>query len=360
MASPFIWEGNTGSIRTPGGARDARATAAALAAGRQKVASNGWEGLSQIANALSERAWRDEATAAEEAGAASAAEALAGITPESDFSSIANALSNPWISDSQSTIASALLQQNMQQNDPMYQAQLANLTAPPQADPTAGMQNYQFLVAQGMTPEEAMDMSFGAGGTTVNNIMSGEKFNDKFAEQDAAAIASASEAGIAAIRNLPRIEQLESLLNESGSGGVQNLQVLAGNLGIRTEGLDELQAAQAIINSLVPEQRQPGSGPMSDSDLALFKESLPRIINSPGGNQFIIRQMKAIAQYDAMATDIANRLRQGQIDRSTAFAELQNRPHPLAEFYNSGLATPAAPAQAAPQLPPGVTIRRID
>lgn len=129
MANPFVWEGNTGGIRTPGAARDARSAAAALAAGRQKVASNGWEGLSQIASALSERAWRDEATAAEEAGAASAAEALAGITPESDFSSIANALSNPWISDSQSTIASALLQQNMQRNDPMYQAELAALQA---------------------------------------------------------------------------------------------------------------------------------------------------------------------------------------------------------------------------------------
>jgi hypothetical protein len=360
MASPFIWQGNTGQISTPEQARRANAVADALAANRMKVADNGWEGLAQMASLFPEYVNRNNAASAEEAGLATAAEALAGIGPESDFSSIASALANPWLSDSQATVASALLQQNMQRNDPMYQAQLANLTAPPQADPTAGMQNYQFLVAQGVAPEEAMAMSFGAGGTTVNNIMGGEKFNDKFAEQDAAAIASASEAGIAAIRNLPRIEQLESLLNESGSGGVQNLQVLAGNLGIRTEGLDELQAAQAIINSLVPEQRQPGSGPMSDADLALFKESLPRIINSPGGNQFIIRQMKAIAQYDAMASDIANRLRQGQIDRSTAFAELQNRPHPLAEFYNSGLATPAAPAQAAPQLPPGVTIRRID
>jgi hypothetical protein len=36
------------------------------------------------------------------------------------------------------------------------------------ADPTSGMQNYQFLLSQGMDPTQAMERAFGAGGTTVN------------------------------------------------------------------------------------------------------------------------------------------------------------------------------------------------
>lgn len=137
MAEPFVWTGNTGQVGTPQQAQSAREVAALLAQGRQKVAQNGWEGLAQLSNAWAERGWRDQAAQAEEAGIKSAAEALAGITPQSGFSDIAGALSNPWLSQPQSTIAAALLQQNMQQSDPMYQAQLAQLTAPKPEDPWA-------------------------------------------------------------------------------------------------------------------------------------------------------------------------------------------------------------------------------
>jgi hypothetical protein len=125
MAQPFVWTGNTGQIGTPQQAQSAREVAALLAQGRQKVAQNGWEGLAQLSNAWAERGWRDQAAQAEEAGIKSAAEALAGITPQSGFSDIAGALSNPWLSQPQSTIAAALLQQNLQSQDPAYQLDLA-------------------------------------------------------------------------------------------------------------------------------------------------------------------------------------------------------------------------------------------
>jgi hypothetical protein len=125
MAQPFVWTGNTGQVGTPQQAQSAREVAALLAQGRQKVAQNGWEGLAQLSNAWAERGWRDQAAQAEEAGIKSAAEALAGITPQSGFSDIAGALSNPWLSQPQSTIAAALLQQNLQSQDPAYQLDLA-------------------------------------------------------------------------------------------------------------------------------------------------------------------------------------------------------------------------------------------
>lgn len=175
-------------------------------------------------------------------------------------------------------------------------------------------------------------------GVTVNNNMGGDKFDEAWATADAKAIDSVSTAGMAAMRNMPRIDQLDALLAGNPTGGVANLQVLAGEWGINTSGLDELQTAQAIINSMVPEQRQPGSGPMSDSDLALFKQSLPRIITQAGGNRLIIDTIRAISQYDAEGATIVQAGREGRMSRAQMFDALQKRQNPLAKFV--------APSQA--------------
>lgn len=214
----------------------------------------------------------------------------------------------------------------------------------------------------GLDPTKAYQMgpnneikAIGGGGVTVNNMPGGDEFAEAFAKGDAAALGTISESGMAAQRNITRIDQLASILENSPSGFAAAAALAAGEMGINTEGLSELQAAQAMINSLVPEQRQPGSGPMSDADLALFKQSLPRIINQPGGNQAIVGTMRAIAQYDAQGAQIVQRLRAGEIDRAQAFAELQSRPDPMAQFrqamgtmpQDGGTPTPSATDGAA-------------
>jgi len=168
-------------------------------------------------------------------------------------------------------------------------------------------------------------------GVTVN-VGGGEKFDEKLAELDAKAIGDVDTAGRQAIRNLGRINQLDELLKASPSGMDAAIRQRAGEWGIKTEGLDTLQAAQAAINSLVPEQRPAGSGPMSDADLELFKQSLPRTINQPGGNELIINTMRGIAQYDAKGAEIIQRLRARQISREDAFRLLNERKNPLDEF----------------------------
>jgi hypothetical protein len=195
----------------------------------------------------------------------------------------------------------------------------------------------------------------GGGGVTVNNMPGQDKFDEAFASGDAAMMSTVSEAGLSAQRNLARIDELAGLLTESPSGFAAAAALRAGELGINTEGLDTLQAAQALINSLVPEQRQPGSGPMSDADLALFKQSLPRLINQPGGNRQIIETMRGIAEYDAQGAAIVQRLRAGEIDRATAFSELQNRANPLERFRSQGGASAEGGASAStPDAPDGV------
>lgn len=197
--------------------------------------------------------------------------------------------------------------------------------------------------------------AIGGAGTTVNvDTGAGGEFEKALAKLDADAVGQISATGVSAIRNMGRIDQLETLLANAPQGAEGALKLAAGNFGINTEGLNEAQAAQAIINSLVPEQRAPGSGPMSDADLALFKESLPRIVNQPGGNALIINTLRSVADYDAQGAQITQRLRAGEIDRAEAFRLLQNRPDPFANFK--------APAQTAaqPVVIDGVTIRKVN
>lgn len=314
------------------------------------------------------------------------------------------AMSNPYATDGQRAVLSALLQQQMPMS-PMEQLQLQKAQMEieqmrnPQKEPievggvlvdpdtyepifdSRGDQGFtlspgqQRFDAQGnpiasggeasrpMTAQERAQWNIpesdtrpyamtpdgpeliGGSGVTVNNQMGGGKFEEEFAKGDAQTLATVSDSGLAAQRNLGRIDQLESLLAQSPTGFGALAKQAAGEWGINTEGLSEIQAANALINSLVPEQRQPGSGPMSDADLALFKQSLPRIINQPGGNQQIIQTMRAIAQYDAEGARIVQDLRAGRIDRAEAFNQLRGRANPL-----EGFKAPTGGAEAAQEV----------
>jgi hypothetical protein len=164
-------------------------------------------------------------------------------------------------------------------------------------------------------------------------------------------------AGVSASRNLTELENLESVLSQAPTGAGTAFKSFLGQYGINTENLGEIQAAEAAINRLVPAQRPPGSGTMSDADLALFKRSLPALINQPGGNQLIIDTIRAINEYDVAASIISGRALDGIITPAQARQYLRELPNPLANFK-----APAASAQPAnaPVVIDGVTIRRVD
>jgi hypothetical protein len=124
---------------------------------------------------------------------------------------------------------------------------------------------------------------------------------------------------------------------------------MAANIGIKTEGVESLELANAIISQLVPSQRPPGSGVMSDADLALFKASLPRLINTREGNQLIIDTMRNIAQYDMQRGEIARGMQLGQITPDVAFTQYNELGNPLSAFQNQGGATPAPAGGGVPQ-----------
>lgn len=254
---------------------------------------------------------------------------------------IVQALSSPYASPQTRQIAGMLLQQQMQAQDPMRALQLEKAQLEleamrnPQPQTTAEMQNLMWRAQQaGLQPgtqQYAEFMLSGGKGPLVNvDVGNGEKFDSKFAESDASALAAVSEAGLSAQRNIARIDRLGELLSSVPTGAQANFKQIAANYGLSLgDDVNNIQAAQALINALVPEQRPPGSGPMSDADLELFKQSLPRIINQPGANALIINTMRGIAEYDAQGADIVQRLRRGEINRAEAFEALKSRRNPL-------------------------------
>lgn len=184
----------------------------------------------------------------------------------------------------------------------------------------------------------------GGEGTTVNIDQKAEgAFEKRAAEAQAVTFDAMATEGLNARADLAVIDQLDGLL--AGQGGVAT--GIAGWLaskGLGTEGMGDLQAVQALISKLVPTQRAPGSGTISDADLALFKASLPSLWNQPEGNKIIISTMKGLATYKQQQGEIADQILNGEVSRQEGRRMLRELPNPLAEFSKAKAA--AAPNKA--------------
>jgi hypothetical protein len=166
--------------------------------------------------------------------------------------------------------------------------------------------------------------SFGPEGPGVT-----DKFYEKLDGKQADIFGGILELGMTAPSRMAKVDEIGRLLSQSPTGMEAAIKYTAGQFGINTEGLSDLQAAQALINQIVPEQRPPGSGPMSDADLALFIQSMPRLINTPGGNQQIVNTMRGIIAYEMQQAEIARKVSAREVTPAEGMAELASLKNPL-------------------------------
>lgn len=146
------------------------------------------------------------------------------------------------------------------------------------------------------------------------------------------------------------VETLAGLLEGVGTGagtetraGLANMAKSMGldSVADRLAGgkLDELQAAQALLDKITPRMRVPGSGTSSDRDMAAFKNSLPSLGKQPGGNRMIADTFRALADYQVNIGDIASQALRGEIKQVDADRMIRETPSPFAlfkEFQKSG------------------------
>ena len=214
------------------------------------------------------------------------------------------------------------------------------------------------IVKKGLNPQEAWQVApdgqiskIGGGGVTVNTGDQETEFQKSTGKALAENAAGIVETGQAARRNLGDIDTLAALIETTPQGLMGGLQGFASAWGLgELTGAQDVETLNAVISRLVPAQRQPGSGTMSDRDLELFKMALPRLLNSVDGNRQIVGTLRAIANYDVARADIYSRLQMGQIDPQMARELEAQLPNPVPEFIRKGQ-VPAGQAPAQAQAP---------
>lgn len=204
----------------------------------------------------------------------------------------------------------------------------------------------------------------GAASTNVN-VGEGDKFYEKLDQKNAETFATMSDSGIQARAKLGQIDRLEGLFANVPQGVEGGLKKIAGDWGIAVgEGTSDIQAASALLEKMVPEQRAPGSGPMSDADIKMFRASLPRVLNQPGGNQLIFQTMRGIAEYEIKMGEIADMVAdRAELPDGTKVTPAVGRKmvrelkNPLADYQ---IPEGSTPNEGWKEISPGVRIRKVD
>ena len=150
----------------------------------------------------------------------------------------------------------------------------------------------------------------GDKGPLVTNILGDAEgtFAKELAKGDAARIMATIDAGQSAARNLVELDSLSDLLGKVDTGGAAAAKAWLGTFGVDTEGLDDIQAFEAVIARMVPAQRVEGSGSSSNLDVQQFVKGLPSLMKQPGGNQIIVETLRDINEYDVAASIIAGQV----------------------------------------------------
>ena len=297
-----------------------------------------------------------------------------------DLPTLMKAAQNPWLDSGTRQFVNGLIQQEMQKQSPEYQMQqqkqqlemqklqkeisapaerktvvvngrLVDATTgqlvaeyPDQVKPTDDMREYEYAKTQGFQGS-FVDFQLAqkkAGATSITtNVGEGDKFYENLDKKNAETFAAMSDAGIQARAKMAQIDRLQGLMENAPQGWQGALKQAAGEWGIATEGLSDIQAATALIEKMVPEQRQPGSGQMSDADIKMFRASLPRIINQPGGNQLVFDTIRGIAQYETQMGEIADKVADRVISPAEGRRMIREMKNPLENFkVPKGEATP--------------------
>lgn len=290
-------------------------------------------------------------------------------------------INNPFANQSQKAMAQMAMQQVMQNNDPMralemQQAQqgltkgeleIAAMQQPKAQEygfQTLGdgtvvrtnkltgevMPAYEGALKPTVTMQELEAAGFVPGtpeyqqairdsqrrGTSVTTNVGGEKEDAKFWEGMGAAQAKTfsdmMDSGNVARRNKVNIDRLSQLAATTPQGMQGAVVNTLANAGIKLEGASNIEAMESLISNLVPSQRPPGSGTISDADLALYKASLPRVINSEKGNQLILETLKAINSHDIQAAEIADRVANRELTPAQARTALRSIPNPFDDW----------------------------
>ncbi len=197
---------------------------------------------------------------------------------------------------------------------------------------------------------------FGPAGTSITNANTfdgkGEsKFNEALGAAQAKRWNGYIEEGDVAQSRIADIQTLRETSRRLGSqGSSANLKATIGpyaeSLGIKVDGLDDIQLYESITNRLAPTLRAAGSGSTSDIEFKGFQRAIGPLSNTPAAREMILDTFEAASRNDIARSEIASRLAEGQINRQQAEKEIRSLPNPLDGFRKFREANPDVVGQA--------------
>jgi len=159
-----------------------------------------------------------------------------------------------------------------------------------------------------------------------------------------------AEDGPTAKQMVSDIETLRTLGAQVGTGKGAALMAQFGPyakaIGVDLNGLDEVQAYEAIVNRVAPALRVKGSGAQSDYELKNFLKSLPSLGNTPGGNELTSQVLQGLYENKRRAAEIGAAALNGKISRPDAEKALNDLPDPMAGYRDFIKRTKPAAAKA--------------
>jgi hypothetical protein len=139
--------------------------------------------------------------------------------------------------------------------------------------------------------------------------------------------------GDVARNDLAMVGQLRDLGAAVKTGGPAALQGWLANWGIKVgDNVGAVEAYSSIVDKLTPAQRVPGSGASSDLDVKMFKNSLPKLINTPEGNEIIQNTLAGVAQYKLERAAIADQVQAGEISAKDGLKKMRDLANPYENF----------------------------
>jgi hypothetical protein len=289
-----------------------------------------------------------------------------------DMNKAIELMNNPFLDPGKKQVLGAMLERQMQAQDPVRQMQLEKgrleleQMRNPQPKITDKMREYELSKSQGfqgsyLDYQTAIEKARATNVTTnVNGEPSDGALRKKLDEKTGELWSTYSEQGANSAALAQDMEILDELIKVAPQGPI------TGRLAQMFPGVSSAgDAFQSIVKRVAPTLRAPGSGSTSDIEYDGMLKSLPALSNLPEANVLIGQVMKSKAAINIERGKIVSDYSQGIITAGEAksrMAEIDKRSIMTPEMKDalSGVSQSANKPDGWQEVVPGVRVRRMD
>jgi hypothetical protein len=189
----------------------------------------------------------------------------------------------------------------------------------------------QFNIPQGAiafrNSKGNVEIKFAPASTNVNVNNEAQKLETEFGKETGKSLAKRFDQlatdGDEAAQTLELVSEMRRLGGLIDTGAAASVKSYLGKVGVKTEGISDIEAFNTLIDRLTPQQRVPGSGATSDFDAKMFKSSLPALMNTPEGNAKVLDTIERININKITRGEVAMRVQMGELTPQQGLSQIK-------------------------------------